>query len=65
MVNNKSVIDTVLASQVAEAKEQNEYADLVALPAGRRMLAWMQLITSTWWFKVFSRFDKRFRKGKK
>ena len=61
MVKSK-VFDTIEKSKQKETQEQKEYAALVALPAGRRMLSWMQLVTNTWWFKFFSRFDKRFKR---
>jgi hypothetical protein len=55
---------TNIQSHVSDAqrlinKRDSDMCDILAVPAAARLLEWSKIVSSTWWYRFFSFFDKR------
>lgn len=57
-----SVIDQMAAIQKIINKEESDTCAIMSTPAGARMINWSYVLRDTWWFKLFSRIDRNYKK---
>lgn len=60
-MNGDSAIDRLIKAQRHVNRAESDVCDIMSTEAGARLLQWSYAVRSTWWYKVFSRIDRRLK----
>ena len=57
----RGIVDDITESQIIVNEQDSDICDIMSTPAGVKMLEFVHAVRSTWWYKLFSKIDGRFK----
>ncbi len=61
MKKHVGIIDLMIEDQKKVNQVESDICNIMAIPAGDKLLKWSYKVRSTWWYKLFSKIDPRFK----